>query len=325
MSLTVYFDTNFYIWLAKAEPELADSVLNRLNRLNIRHVLSSHILHELLSGSGRDLQDKTLVQRVNQLALEPCRIQYGQFEGVDSIRWELLLLEGDERKLFAKFLQSVFDNETVARSLSSLAEKKLSQNDQERVEKAVEPFLYALGITSESPDVERIEKFAEFSEGLIAKMGEFLPSEIADKLRAIDFSAEAIKQNPSLIANNLLSALGESTVERLKQERDVSDSTIALDPRPFRAVVGEASKKEFMRLGNTFRDAVHMGIFLANHKRIGLLQVDSKQQELIQRASPIHTLREAGLADRCFAVRDISEAINFLESYVGKQNNQCAE
>ncbi len=325
MSFTVYFDTNFYVWLAKAAPDVANSVLDRLNAIEIRHVLSSHILHELLSGSGRDLQDRQLVERVNRFALAPYRIQYGQFHGIDSIQWELLLLAGNDRVNFAKFLQSVFDTETVARSLSTLAEKKLNQNDQKRVEKAVKPFLYALGMTSESSNAERIEKFAEFSGDLIAKMSEFLPREIVVKLKTMDLSPEAIARDPTSIANNLLSALGESNVKKLKQEKDLSDSAVALDPRPVRTVVGDSSKKEFLRLGNTFRDAVHMGIFLANHHSIDLLQVDLRQQELIQRNNPIHSLREAGFADRCFAVGDISEAVSFLEKYVGKQENQCAE
>ncbi|QQS34400.1 MAG: hypothetical protein IPM50_07505 [Acidobacteriota bacterium] len=325
MPITVYFDTSFYVWLAKAEPSIADSVIYRLNRLEVKHVLSSHILHELLSGSGRDSQDQRLVERVGKLSLEPCRIQYGHFQGVDLLEWNLLLLAGEQRDLFAKFLQSVFDNETVARSLSSLAERRLSENDQERVQKALEPFLYALGITSESSDAERIQKFSEFGHDLTTRMGEFLPAEKARKLKSIDISPESITSNPSLIAENFLTALGEPTVEKLEREKELINSSVTLESRPLNVVVGDASKKEFMKLGNTFRDAVHMGIFLANREKIDLLQVDSRQLALIHRPSPIHALREAGVADRCFAVRDILEAVSYIEKYASTRESSCAE
>ncbi len=315
MSLTVYFDTSFYIWLAKANDELAGSTISRLNELKVRHVLSSHILHELLSGSGRDLQDQRLVERMKNFSIDPYRIQYGQFQGGDLVEWDLLLLGGDERTAFAKFLQSVFDSETVARSLSALAEKRLSQEQQESVDKALEPFLHALGITSESSDVERIEKFSEFGHDLVAKMSEFLPPDIARKLGTVDLSPESITRDPSAIANNLLSALGKSAVGKLESEKNLIRSSVALDPRPLNVVVGSSSKKEVMRLGNTFRDAVHMGIFLVNRGEIDLLQVDSRQIALIQRPHPIHKLREVGFAHRCFAVKNISEAVSYVEEF----------
>jgi hypothetical protein len=50
---TVYFDTNFFVWLAQATEETAEAAIHKLNALGVRHVLSDILVRELLTCANK--------------------------------------------------------------------------------------------------------------------------------------------------------------------------------------------------------------------------------------------------------------------------------
>jgi hypothetical protein len=50
---TVYFDTQFYVQLCRADKAEADQIVHTLNALNVRHVISNVLLRELLTSKNR--------------------------------------------------------------------------------------------------------------------------------------------------------------------------------------------------------------------------------------------------------------------------------
>ena len=88
--ITIYFDTSFYVQLCRLDKAQADELLDKLNMLNVRHVVSDAILKELLSSADRSEKDALLFERVNGFAIPPLLI--GDFPF-----WKALLIEGDER------------------------------------------------------------------------------------------------------------------------------------------------------------------------------------------------------------------------------------
>jgi len=82
---TVYFDTQFYIQLCRADQAEADQIICTLNELNVRHVISNVLIRELLTSRSRTDLDEVLVQRVRQLKEPP-------YCAERDLAWEVLLL-----------------------------------------------------------------------------------------------------------------------------------------------------------------------------------------------------------------------------------------
>lgn len=311
---TIYFDTNFYIWLAQATNEEATDVISKLNEIEVRHVLSGKIILELLSGKERKPQDKTLLERVKTFKIDPLKISINHLEthSDNDINWDALLLSGEPRNSFAMVLKSIYDIETIAQSHSNMASKKLNKDKAEKLNESMQPFLSSIGYDEKQSKEDNANAFAGFASELISSLSFNLPDEQRRKLEAIDFTIEKTPENLLNISNQILSSLGVHTVEKLEEEKRIINSTIALDPRPFNIAINETSNKEIKGLGNTFRDAGHMNLFVTYHDQIDLIQVDSHQKRLIERNKPKHRLSELGLANRCFSVDNLSQIVDVV-------------
>lgn len=314
---TIYFDTNFYIWLAKATDEEADNVISTLNQLKVRHVLSGRLLFELLSGKQRDRHDKVLVERIGKFEIEPLTISINSLESSETdieLRWEALLLDGEARNALAEFLKAVFDMETLAQSLSNMTNKTLSESQDEKLQENLQPFLSFIGFDEKFSDEKNAEALTNFASDLISNLSHILPQEQKENLEKIDFSVNKSPENIFNISNQLLNSLGSETVEKLEEERKIIDSSVKLDPRPYKVAVNEASNKEIKNLGNTYRDAEHINLFVTHQDQIDLLQIDSHQKHLVERKKPIHRLNEIDLSNRCFSANNLSEVISIIEN-----------
>lgn len=313
---TVYFDTNFYIWLAKADNEEANQVVSELNELEVRHVLSGKILLELLSGRERNSQDRLLVERVSMFRISPYVVPIGTSQHVtdiSSLGWESLCLAGKEREVVSSLLKTIFDSETVAQSWSQIARRKLTDEQDRQINEKLGPFLTELGYVEGGSDEANLEAFINFGHDLVSSLAPMFPAEQQEKLKSIDFNTET-PEHLQTISDQLLDALGTDIVQKLKEEEKVSNSIVQLDPRPFGIVTESGSKKELKTLGNTFRDAEHLSIFVNHSNEIDVIQIDSRQMDLVQRNKPVHRIRELGLSNRCFSVKSLSEVVRVVSS-----------
>jgi len=70
--VTVYFDSNFYVWLARElDDDIADHCIAELNALQVRHVVSLPLVQELFSSTARPAANRRLHSRVTRLAVPP--------------------------------------------------------------------------------------------------------------------------------------------------------------------------------------------------------------------------------------------------------------
>jgi hypothetical protein len=324
---TVYFDTNFYIWLAQVSDEEANNVILKLNELKIRHVLSGKILLELLSGKERNPQDENLVKRVKTFNIEPYKVSINPLETDknNDINWDKLLLKGRLRNTFAELLKAIYDTETVAQSLSNTADKKLNKDKEEKLQQNLKPFLSSIGYDEKQSKEENADAFANFASDLISNLSLILPDEQRRKLEEIDFKVEKSPENLSNISKQILESLGSETVKNLEEEKKIINSTVELDPRPYDVAVNEASKKEIKNLGNTFRDAGHISLFVTHQNQIDLIQIDSHQKNLVERNKPRHRLVELNFNNRYFSVNKSLSPMENLSKVIELVTNKKQE
>lgn len=313
---TVYFDTSFYVWLAQASQDEATDVISGLNALEVRHVLSGRILLELLSGRERYPQDQQLFERVTKLHIEPYVIPIGTSSGTETsdLGWNSLCLAGDERNSFSSFLKEIFDAETAARSWSNIADKKFNKDKEQKLKEKLGPFLESIGFDEGQGDEKNANAFTTFASELISGLAPLLPAEQREKLSSIDFTVEKSPENLMNLSNQLFASFDSQTLERLREETRITDSSVQLDPRPFDVVTESASRREIKRLGNTLRDAEHLSAFVTHSEEIDLIQIDSRQKNLIERDKPIHRLKELNLANRCFSVENLQQVIQAVSN-----------
>src|ERR1051326_105727 len=119
---TIYFDTQFYLQLCRANKAEADQIIRDLNSLNVRHVISNVLIRELLTSRSRTDLDQILVQRVRQFKLLPYRVD------VD-LAWHVLLLSGQERINVADTFRDIHDQMAVATSHSIKARQRHKTNN----------------------------------------------------------------------------------------------------------------------------------------------------------------------------------------------------
>lgn len=295
---TVYFDTNFFVWLRKANEVEANEILDKLNSLRVRHVLSEILIRELLSLANKPHYDEMLVKRVQRFELPPyCTNDY--------LTWEAILSSGDERRIVADLFSETIDEMlTEANSHSIMARRiasgKVSPENLSDLGKSTNPFLASLGF-SQNP--EDLEENLQAAQGLAEKMinlRDLLPEGTISG--EIDWSG-----NPMEDSKMLLGLLNTRAIEEAKESNLLVDSTTTSEDRPYQVAAGIANARTKRSLANTLRDSEHMKTFVLHNDEIDLLQVDRAQLNLIKNVRPMHRLAELGLSERCFTVSSLYE------------------
>jgi hypothetical protein len=293
--VTVYFDTNFYVWLCRADEALSAGVLQALNGLNVRVVISDVIIRELLTSRDRNELDVMLVNRVNRLRLTPYRTRHG-------LAWEVLLLAGEDRVAAANFLRWAHDHTTVAESLSMMARRETTEEGTAELLEGAEPYLRELGFPED--------------------FGKDPAQAAAAVLAMLNIEGMELPENPApedyqRLSEQLFSILGPDLVERLREDDRIKDSTTRSEDRPFKVAAGKASDKEKRGLGNTLRDTDRMADFVNHAENIDFIQVDQAQESIIKAPKPTHRLAELGLAGRCFSISSLADAVNKVRTLTG--------
>jgi hypothetical protein len=306
---TVYFDTNFFIWLRKANEAVATEVVNSLNTLQVRHVLSDVIIRELLTSENKADTDKILVERIQRLELRPyCTNSY--------LAWEVLISPGRERKFVADLFKMFDAMLTEANSHSIIARRiargEVNAGKMSELEKSMQPFLDKHGFSLNPEDKEKNLKAAhEFAERMISSLRETLPENpISGELKWSD--------DPVEDSRKLMSLLDPKDVEIVEESNQLNDSTTNSEDRPYQVASGIAGDAAKRGLAHTLRDSEHMKTFILHSSEIDLLQVDRAQMNIIKNTKPMHRLAEIGLAEHCFAASSISDVIEVVKEMKGR-------
>jgi len=294
--VTVYFDTNFYVWLCRADEALSVDVLQALNELNVRVVISDVVIRELLTSRGRNELDALLVSRVNELHLPP-------YQTRDGLAWEVLLLAGEDRVAAANFLRWAHDHTTVAESLSMMARKAATGEETAELLEGAQPYLQELGFP---------EDFGKDPMRAAATLLSMF------NIEGVEWPENPTPEDCERISEQLFGILGPDLVEQLREGRRIKDSTTKSEDRPYKVAAGKATDKEKKGLSNTLRDTDRMIDFVNHADQIDFLQVDQAQEALIKASTPPHRLAELGLAERCFSIGSISDAVSKVRALMGR-------
>ena len=135
---TVYFDAEFYLQLCQADEAEANRAIESLNSLNVRHVVSTALVRELLNEDHRNVLEKELVQRVSRFKVPPYNTEdhigwhvFPQSEQ-ESVEGSRVLQEGrDETGLELTSEQEAELKETVERALQQPAFSKEPQHSDD--------------------------------------------------------------------------------------------------------------------------------------------------------------------------------------------------
>jgi hypothetical protein len=294
--VTVYFDTNFYVWLCRAGEALSAGVLQALNELSVRVVISDVIIRELLTSRDRNALDVVLVDRVNKLRLPP-------YQTRDGLMWEVLLLYGAERVALADFLRWAHDHTAVAESLSMMARRETTEEETAELLEGAKPYLRELGL----PD--------DFGQDMTQTMAAF---GAMFSIEGIEWPENPTPEDCKKISEQLFAILGPDLLEQLREDDSIKDSTTKSEDRPFKVAAGKATDKEKKGLSNTLRDTDRMMDFVKHADEIDFLQVDQAQMAIIRDAKPPHRLSELGLAERCFSTSSLADAVNKVQELIGR-------
>lgn len=296
---TVYFDTSFYVELCRADDSHSTSIIDELNSMVVRPVISDVIIRELLTSKNRTDLDATLVKRAHQFIFPPYCTR-------PDLNWDVILLAGEERVEVAERLRDLDDKMTRATSFSIMARKELNPDQAVKISEAGKPILEQFGFPGDpGNDIPQTMAAAKAMLEMLGVDGIHLPTnpQSADFLR---------------ISHQLFDFLGRSTVDQLEENQRIQDSVTVTEDRPYSVAIEAASSKVAKGLSNTLRDTEHMMLFVNQSSQIDFLQVDRAQEELIRRQSPRHRIAELGLADRCFSASSLQAVVTAIRRLISE-------
>lgn len=321
--VTVYFDTSFYVDLAKASEEEAERVVVKLNDLAVRHVLSGQIVQELLSNAHSPEKDEMLVDRVSRFRIPPLRISSSSFDkpvDQESLDWEVLRLSGGLRNATASGLKLIFDLQTQAESWSKLARNSSQFQDDPKIKEKAEEFLRSMGIEGleDLSTGDGFGKLIDLSNGTLDLLSK-IPNNLHVQTEPIEMPEKRDPETFDRLSSELRSRLGTDILQKAQQKDEIVDSTTASDDRPYKIVAESASPKESRRLGTTFRDSNSMSLFLSHETEIDLVQLDKAQLSMvINQRNPEHTLAKLGLAERCFSSNSLTNVVETVKEKINE-------
>src|SRR5688572_31672484 len=157
---TVYFNAEFYLQLCQADKAEANRVIESLNSLNVRHVVSTALIRELLNEEHRNLFEKELVQRVSRFKVSPYNTE-------DYVGWHVFPQSEQESGEGSRDLQDVRDEPGPTMSTLGLTSEQEAEL-KDKVEQALQQ--PAFSKEPQDPDDERFQMMS-------------LTKQLVDKLR----------------------------------------------------------------------------------------------------------------------------------------------
>ena len=304
---TVYFDTSFFIELGKADENSANKIIDRLNSIKVRHVLSQTVMDELLRRTDTLERDAILFQRVSRLEIEP-------YLTMAWIKWNMLLLSTNGREVLANAICQWDSLSLYAESLSGLARRSDSSEDDEDMRKALRNIQQALDLP-EDPMLAAKEVWSRIAN---------LPPEIGLDLTGLKVPDVITPESANKFSLEVTARIPKFWFERFIEGEKIHDSTMTGDNRPYRLVVDKASDNERRRLASEIRDQKHILEFVQHCNDIDLLQVDHTQFNRITQSTSKHRLVELDLSERCFWATNLKDAVDKVQSLLEMIEGRCS-
>ncbi len=308
--LTIYFDTNFYVDLAWAEENAADEILSALNALDVRGVFSHNIMREMLPNTHHPERDELLVERMRCLK--------GGFLYLDEGTWDWLLLTGEVRRKARGEILSARAQMDLAESWSASANKPMTDEEAEHMVTENRDQFAAMGLLDNEGNLNPLGGI-----NMQRQVIESLPLPAAMKNPVLEMmelaekavtasQAERERFNEEIQVRfrqfqEIASRLAPDVPEKVNTRNDIFRN----DDRPKDIVLNRNREKRLKRVSNSYRDAGHIGRFIANSDQIDFLQIDGPNYRRFTDPATKNSSRldEMGLLDRCFAVSKLGEVV----------------
>jgi hypothetical protein len=302
--ITVYFDTNFYIDLGRADDLAAASVIAKLNELEVRVVVSPVLLSELFINDDYQAEDRRMVERLSGLLLEPLRTG-----GADFV---VLLADEELRIKEAARWRERREEMTIASSLGAAARlgDGPSPDDLGAAYPTSAPVAAALAAQNWPAALREVRTFLE---PVLAMLRIEWP--------------EGYDNDPAGFSAALVAALrtvqGSAAVEAVHLEYSAQDSILKGDGRLNSVGLGRPDHAENM--AGEVGDAAHMAIFLQHSDSIDFLQLDGRQgRRLDNDRKARHILHRRDLSARCFWAAGVAQAVAEVERLIAEQPSNRA-
>jgi hypothetical protein len=285
---TVYFDAEFYLQLCQADKTEANGVIESLNSLNVRPVVSTALIRELLNDEYRNVLEKELVQRVSRFKVSPYNTE-------DYVGWHVFPQSEQERVEGSRDLQEGRDETGLGLTVEKEAELK------EAVEQALQQ--PAFSKEPQHPDDEAFQVMS-LTKQLVDKLGTELNMDWPE--------------NPTL--GDLLSmskqAMDPSVIARAAEQLQIPDGPFEFGDGPYKLVMGSNRFVGPEESNDAPGDNEHIRLFIQHQDEIDLLQVDLGDQAIIVTAEPKHRLAELGLAERCFSADSLTDTVGKVRELI---------
>lgn len=289
---TIYFDTQFYVHLARATEAVAARIVDGLCNLAVRPVLSCTLLRELLTSADREDGDRRLHAAVS-------RFRAGTFQTAPNLSWDVLLTAGTARQAVSGILRTMDDTLSQAESYSLVAGRPTTDARAREANLAVCARMELLNAKGEVD----LETMLRFFGPLLHTYGIDLPCALTPEMA-------------NRVRDELLARLDPDELAHIIAQNAMRDSVVATDNRPYEVVLETALPHQRKRLANTYRDSEHMQTFMEHAGVIDFLQIDQPQLNQVRQTGSRHRLAMQGFANRCFAATDLDDTVTQVERLV---------
>ena len=285
---TVYFDAEFYLQLCQADEAEANRVIESLNSLNVRHVVSTTLVRELLNEEHRNVLGKELVQRVSRFKVPPYNTE-------DYVGWHVFPESGQESVEGSRDLQEGRDE----------TRPELTSEQEAELKEAVEQALQQPAFSKE-PQHSDDEDFQVMS----------LTKQLVDKL-GTELNMNW-PENPTFgdLLNMSKQLMDPSVIARAAGQIQIPDDAFEFGDGPYKLVMGSNRFVGPEESNDEPGVNKHMTLFIQHHDEIDLLQVDQRHQSIIDTAEPKHRLAELGLAERCFSADSLTDTVGKVRQLI---------
>jgi len=277
---TVYFDAEFYVQLCQADQAEANRIIESLNSLNVRHVVSTALVGELLNHERKNVLEEELVQRVSRFKVSP-------YTTDDYVGWHMFPQSEQESVEESADLQGDRDE----------TELELTPEQEAELKEAVEQALQKPAFSKESHSDDEAFQVMSLTKQLVDKLGTELN---------MDWP-----KNPTF--GDLLSMskqlMDPSVIARAAEQIQIPDGPFEFGDGPYKLVMGSNRFVGPEGSGYEPGDNQHTLLFIQHQDEIDLLQVDQRDQAIIKTAEPKHHLAKLGLAERCFSADSLTNTV----------------
>lgn len=309
---TVYLDTSFYVFLQRADADLASATIAQLQSLGVRRVESPELYMELEVSPNMEGK-RALVKRLGLWMIPPLQIR-----GID-FAW----LAAEQRPSEVDELRSAKRQMARAHAFAASATQPLPKEDMPLMERAIQR---ETGVEFTYNDPDTIKQMIKPMLDQLNNVKEVVPemAPIIEEIRVLyeRFEGGEIDQAEfAAVAARLpmrMKEIAEEVIPGNRRDSAILTGILTGNDRARDIVLGRASEKAESRHLSTIADLEHLSVFLQNSETIDLLMMDGPQLATLDQRSKSEV---KNIRDRIFTAADLAGVVDSIRSLTSSEDN----